>query len=94
MAVLGAEPDHADGAHEQWRRQFHAEELDRQVALLGADEHPRHEAPFVERGDIGVLRLLVAAAAGNVGDEAFWHRRVRFGLEFVEADREPGQAAC
>ena len=68
MAVLAAEPDDADRAHEQGRRQPHAEELDRQVALLGADEHPRHEAPFVERGDVGLLRALIAAATGDVRD--------------------------
>ena len=34
------------------------------------DEHPRHETPFVERRDICVLGALVAAPAGNVGDEA------------------------
>ena len=94
MAVLGAKPDDADRAHEQRRRQLHAEELDREVALLGADEHPRRQAPFVERGDIGSLGRLVAAAAGDVGDEAVRHRRVRLGLKFVEAHREPGQAAA
>jgi hypothetical protein len=45
-----------------------AEEFDRKVALLGADEHPRHEAPFIERGDVSLLSALIAAATGDVRD--------------------------
>ena len=94
MAVLGAEPEHADRAHEQRRRQPHAEELDRQVALLGADEHPRQEAPFVERGDVRLLRALVAAATGDIRDETCRHRRVRLGFQLVKTHRERRQAAA
>ena len=94
MAVLGAEPDHANRAHEHGRSQPHAEELDRQVALLRANEHPRPQTPFVERSDIGLLRALVAAAPGDVRDEACWHRRVRLGLQLVKPHRERRQVAA
>ena len=93
MPILGAEPDDAVRGHEQGRRQLHAKQLNREVAPLGADEHARHEAPFVECGDVGHLRVLVAAAASDIGHQAFRHRRVRLGLQFVEAHRELGQAA-
>src|SRR3984885_2264432 len=91
MAVLGAEPDDPDRTHEQGRRQPHAEELDRHVALLCADEHQRPEAPFVERLDVSLLRALVAASPRDVRDEACCQRCVGLRLQRVKARRERRQ---
>ena len=42
------------------------EQLDRQIALLGAREHSRHQAPAFESGDVDTLGAFVARAAGDV----------------------------
>ena len=49
--------------------------LDRQVALGGAREHPRHEAAAIEGRDVELLRVLVARPAGDVRPCLGAHRR-------------------
>ncbi len=88
MPVRRAQPDHADRAHEQRRRQPQAEQLDGKVAPARTHEHPRHQAPAIERADVGILGPLVAAPPGDVGHQAGRHRRMRLGLQRLEADRQ------
>ena len=58
----------------------------RQVALVGAVEHPRDQAPAVERLDVGALRALVAGAAGDVGQDPRGQRLGGLALQAVEVD--------
>jgi hypothetical protein len=41
------------------------EEVDGQVTFLCANQHSRDQPSTLERGDVGLLGMLVAAAAGN-----------------------------
>ena len=67
VAVLGAQPDDADRRHEQRARQFQPEQVDGQITVCGADEHPRHQTPPLERLAVDPLGALVARTAGDVG---------------------------
>ena len=91
MPVLGAQTDHADGRHQQRRRQPHAEQLHRQVPLGCPDEHARDQAPLGERADVGSLGVFAARAAGHVGQHRRRQRLLGPGLELGERHREAGQ---
>ena len=47
---------------------------------VGADEHPRHQSPAVERGAVGALGVLVPGTAGDVGPDPRRHRDLGLGL--------------
>jgi hypothetical protein len=87
MTVLCAQGYHSDGRHHGRRRQRHPEQLDRQIALLGADEHPWHQAPALEGGDIDPLCVFVSCAAGDIGPHSRGHRGPRLALQLREGHR-------
>ena len=58
------------------------------IALSGTDQHPRDEAPAVERRDVAVLGVLVVGPACDVGHDVWWERRVRAGLELRAGQRQ------
>jgi hypothetical protein len=80
--------------HEQWSRQFHSEQVDRQVALRGPDEHSRHQPPAIEGRDIGVLCALIAATASHIGHDALRKNRMGLCFELLEPYRKRRDAAA
>ena len=87
VTVAVAKSDHPDGGQHQWRVVAVAEHLDGYVPLGRAPEHPWHEAPSLERGDVGALSVLVARAAAHVGPDLGAHRIRCPLLELVEGHR-------
>ncbi len=91
VAVLSADADDPDRCHEDRRRQGQAEQLHRQVAVGGTDEHARDQAPVIERLPVRPLRALVARAAGDVGPHRRRHGLLGPGLQFREDHRQRGR---
>ncbi len=94
VLVVGHHAEHADRRHEDRRCVGVAEELDRQVALGGAGQHPRQDAPPLEGGDVAPLGVLVAGTAGDVVPEPVLHLLLRGLLEAREGERVRREVAA
>ena len=94
VLVVGHHAEHADRRHEDRRRVGVAEQLDRQVALGGAGQHPRQDAPALEGGDVAALGVLVAGTAGDVVPEPVLHLLLRGLLEAREGERVRREVAA
>jgi hypothetical protein len=86
VKVLAAEADDADRRHEQRAGEADAEQVDRQVPLVGSVQHPRDDPVARERRDVGALGPFVAAAARHIGMDPRGKDLARLTLERREVD--------
>ena len=68
VAAVARQLEHADRRQQERRRERAAEQLDAHVARRDVAEHARDDAPLVERLPVRPHRVLVAGAAGQIGE--------------------------
>ena len=91
LAFLGRDRQHSDGREQERRRRVGAEDVDRDVALDVAGEHPRLDPPPVECREVRAERRLAARTAGDVAESAGIELLLGRPLPVLRPDRPLGR---